>query len=76
MYMNFGVDRVHYDPYSKMPSPKGRSIAVRNINVDHAEIHNVIKAVEFREHEKAWVVPIAWNKMITIHVKVSYEERS
>jgi len=63
MYMNFGIDRVHYDPYSKMPSPKGRPIAVHDVDVDHAEIRNVIErvlkesyvieAVEFRGHEKA-----------------------
>ncbi len=63
LYMNFGVDRIHYDPCSKMPSPKGRPVAVRGVDVDPDEVREavertlrearVVEAVEFREHERA-----------------------
>ena len=80
MYIDFAVDRVHYDPILKAPSPKGRPVRVeREIKLE--EIRNaiekalreayVIEAAEFREPEDAWVIPVAWKKMIILHVKVS-----
>jgi len=82
MYMDFAIDKIHYDPYSKGASPKGRPVKAR-VEVDLKEVQNrvenilkeaqIIEAAEFREPEKAWIVPVAWNKLIIMHVKVSYD---
>ncbi|WP_461865797.1 hypothetical protein [Thermococcus sp.] len=83
MYMNFAIDRIHYDPYSKRPSPKGRPVRAWGIEINPQEvqqiINNVLKeayiieAAEFRDPEDAWAIPIAWNGLIIMHVKVSYD---
>ncbi len=82
MYMDFAIDRIHYDPQFKTPSPKGRPVRAHG-EVDPKEIREIIgdilkevyavEAVEFREPENAWIIPVAWNKLIIIHVKVSYD---
>ena len=80
--MNFAIDRIHYDPQSKAPSPKGRPVkAYANADVESQEIREIIESVlkeayiieaaEFREPEEAWIIPVAWNKLIIMHVKVS-----
>ncbi len=83
MYMGFAVDRVHYDPVSKTPSPKGRPARSWGVSVDESEARRVIEealrnawvveAAEFREPENAWAVPIAWRNIVIMHVKVSYD---
>ncbi len=82
MYMDFAVDRIHYDPVSKMPSPKGRPVGVYgDINPEEVrrEVEGilreiqVIEAAEFREPERAWVIPVVWNRLIVMHVKVSQD---
>ncbi len=82
MYMDFAIDRIHYDPYSETPSPKGRPVGAWG-DVDSREIREiiesilkeayVIEAAEFREPENAWIIPVAWNKIIIMHIKVSYD---
>ncbi len=82
MYLNFAIDRIHYDPQSNMPSPKGRPVrALCEVNIKEIrkKIDEVLKecyaveAAEFREPEDAWIIPIAWRKLIIMHVKVSYD---
>lgn len=84
-YMGFAIDRVHYDPLSKTPSPKGRPVrARRDVNLNKVKERmesvlresHVIEAVEFREAEGVWVVPIAWNRLIIMHVKVSEDGKN
>ncbi len=85
MYMDFAIDRVHYDPYVKAPSPKGRPVRAWGVRVDPQEARQVIEsalkeavvieAAEFRDPEDAWAVPVAWRGMIIMHVKVSYDGR-
>ncbi len=80
MYMDFAVDRIHYDLHADAPSPKGRPVRAR-AEVDSQKVReavervlkeaNVIEAAEFREPEDAWVIPVAWNKIIIMHIKVS-----
>jgi len=80
MYMNFAIDRIHYDPQSEAPSPKGRPTKAY-IDVDSQKIREkiekvlkeayVIEAAEFREPEEAWIIPVAWNRLIIMHIKVS-----
>ena len=80
MYMNFAIDRIHYDPQSGTPSPKGRPVRTQG-DVDSKEVREtierilresyIIEAAEFREPERAWVIPVAWNKLIIMHLKVS-----
>ncbi len=80
MYMDFAVDRIHYDPHAEAPSPKGRPVRA-HAEVDSQKVReavenvlkeaNVIEAAEFREPEDAWVIPVAWNKIIIMHIKVS-----
>jgi len=33
----------------------------------------VVDAVEYRESEDAWAVPLAWRHIIIAHVKVTYD---
>ncbi len=82
MYMDFAVDRIHYDPRFGMPSPKGRPVKVhgdvhpgevrRAVEVVLREIR-ALEAAEFREPEGVWVVPVAWNRFIVMHVRVSHD---
>ncbi len=84
-YMGFAIDRVHYDPLSKTPSPKGRPVrAPTKVNLKEVRESmerflresQVIEAVEFREAEGVWVVPIAWNRLIVMHVKISEDGKN
>jgi len=83
MYMGFALDRVHYDPYLRSPSPKGRPVSAIGVDIDpnaareivERAIHEstVLEGAEFREPEAAWVVPVAWNHLIIAHIKVSMD---
>jgi len=85
MYQNFALDRVHYDPLARIPSPKGRPVRVWNVRVDPNEVVSimegvlkevdVVEAVEYREPESAWVVPLRWRGLIIAHIKVSYDAK-
>ena len=82
MYMNFAIDGIHYDPQSGSPSPKGRPVS-SYADVDSQKIREtienvlkeayIIEAAEFREPENAWIIPVVWNKLIIMHVKVSHD---
>lgn len=83
MYNGYALDRLHYDPYVKTLSPKGRPVRAWNIRISVNEVlesirdciseFKVIEAVEYREPEKAWAVPIAWKSFIVAHIKVSHD---
>ncbi len=83
MYQGFALDRVHYDPFTGTPSPKGRPVRAFGVSVTPEQVKKnmdkiiselrVVEAVEFREPENAWVVPIAWKHLIIAHIKVSYD---
>ncbi len=82
MYMDFAIDRIHFDPQTKTPLPKGKHAKIE-FNADVQEIRRVVEkilkeievveAVEFREPEKAWIIPAVWNKLIIIHIRVSQD---
>ncbi len=81
MYNGFAIDRIHYDPVAGHPSPKGRPVSVVISKLDNRSIidrmaqvlnkTSVIEAGEYRDPEKAWIIPLAWNNLIIAHVKVS-----
>ena len=81
MYQNFALDRVHFDPVLRMPSPKGRPGRAWNVELSLDEVQDVmervlgevwvVEAAEFREPEDAWAVPLAWRHVIIAHVRVS-----
>lgn len=83
MYHGFALDRIHYDPVAKTPSPKGRPVHVYGVEVRREEVVEVmqrvmrelrvVEAAEFRDPEDAWAVPLTWRLYIVAHVKVSYE---
>lgn len=82
-YMNFAVDRIHYDPYLKAPSPKGRPAKAWDVDVEPREVQRIVEEVlkeaqviqgaEYRESEDAWAVPVVWKGLIIMHVRVSYD---
>ncbi len=81
MYLDFAVDKVHYDPSLKGPSPKGRHVKGYDVDIEEAKraVENALKeakvleGVEYREAERVWVVPVSWRKLIVMHVKVTYD---
>lgn len=83
MYHDYALDHVHYDPYARAPSPKGRPVRVWGVEVREEEVRKVMEevlrearvvdAVEYREPEDAWAVPLAWRHIIIAHVKVTYD---
>lgn len=80
MYLSFAVDRLHYNPETGSPLPKGLPGAY-SCEIDPAEVRDkageilkelrVLEAAEFREPENCWVVPVAWKSFIVLHVRVS-----
>ncbi|MCE4610060.1 MAG: hypothetical protein F7C36_06780 [Desulfurococcales archaeon] len=80
VYSGLAVDVVHYDPYTKTPSPKGRPVeylgeidpreALSHINMALREAY-ILRGAEYRKPEDAWIVPVAWNNMIILHLKIS-----
>ena len=81
-YMNFGIDRIHYDGKAKIPRPKGapphgstlvNSQEAREVIERVLQEAKVLDAAEFREPEDCWVVPVAWKSFIIFHVRVSRE---
>ncbi|NJE00925.1 hypothetical protein [Thermococcus sp. JdF3] len=85
MYLNFAVDRVHYDPKTGMPSPKGMPAVSSGGEVSPGRVRemtqkllkelHVLDACEFRGPEDCWVVPVAWKSFIILHVRVSADGR-
>ena len=83
LYHGMALDRVHFDPSLKMPSPKGRPGRAWGVRVDEHEVRSVMEAVlkesrvldavEYREPEAAWAVPLAWRNFIIAHIKVSHD---
>ncbi len=81
MYHDFALDRVHFDPVLRCPSPKGRPGRAWGVEVSVEEVREVMErvlsevrvvdAAEFREPEDAWVVPLAWRHIIIAHIRVS-----
>ena len=81
MYLDFAIDRVHYDPRTGTPAPKGgpphcelpsgaEAYAKERIDGALKEAY-VLEGAEFREPEDCWVVPVAWKNFIILHVRVS-----
>ena len=83
LYLNFAVDRLHYNPGSRTPLPKGcprgeRPESTEGVaeSVDAVlRESRVVEACEFREPENCWVVPVAWESFIILHVRVSADGR-
>jgi len=84
LYLDFAIDRVHYDPRTSTPSPKGNPVHVEDVgDVKPEDVMDVIdrvlgesrvvEACEFREPEDCWVVPVAWKSFIIMHVRVSLD---
>ncbi len=85
MYHGYALDRVHYDPYTGSPSPKGRPVRALGVTVDENRVLEamnsvlgelrVLDAAEYRGPEEAWAVPLAWRSFIIAHVKVTRDGR-
>lgn len=82
MYQSYGLDRMHYDPKAKQPSPKGRPVhcfdvekpsedEIKEIMDGVISESRVVEAAEFKDPEGCWVVPLAWGPYIIAHVKVT-----
>ena len=81
MYLSFAVDRVHYNPETKTPAPKGLPPESMVAEVNPEEVRervqvllgelSVLSGAEFRGPEDCWVVPVAWKSFIILHVRVS-----
>ncbi|AFL96044.1 hypothetical protein CL1_1848 [Thermococcus cleftensis] len=78
MYLDFAIDRVHYDPRTGTPAPKGAPPHCRpSLEGAKERVEAILKearvvdAAEFREPEDCWVVPVAWETFIILHVRVS-----
>ncbi|AFK23148.1 hypothetical protein [Pyrococcus sp. ST04] len=85
LYMDFAVDRMHFDPMTMKPSPKGYPVHFQgDVNIEDVmnAVEGVLRALkplqacEFRKPERSWVVPVAWESFIVLHVKVSEDGRS
>ncbi|QDA31368.1 hypothetical protein FH039_06810 [Thermococcus indicus] len=84
MYLSFAIDRLHYNPETGNPLPKGLPGAYSG-EIDPAAVKEkageilkelrVLDAAEFREPENCWVVPVAWKSFIILHVRVSVDGR-
>ncbi len=82
LYNGVPVDIMHYDPYRRAPSPKGRPVHYHG-PVDEALVREDLRRVlgeltvllgaEYREPEQAWVVPLAWRNLIVLHARVSWD---
>ena len=84
LYHGFALDRIHYDPETGTPSPKGRPVCTHRYG-DRAAVEEqarelakripgelwVVEAAEYRAPERVWVVPLAWRHYSVAHVKVS-----
>ena len=83
VYDGVALDRIHYDPLTNTFSPKGRPVHARIDRIDLEYVKEnankmlqelrVLDAVEYREPERCWVVPLAWKTYIVAHVKVDVE---
>ena len=78
LYLDFAIDRVHYDPRTGNPSPKGTpphtepcAEGAREKIDEILKEARVLEGAEFREPEDCWVVPVAWKSFIILHVRVS-----
>ncbi len=79
LYLDFAIDRMHFDPRSGTPLPKGfpghfGSFELSGIEERFGEVLRelrVLEACEFREPEDCWVVPVAWRSFLVLHVRVS-----
>ncbi|MCD6245097.1 MAG: hypothetical protein J7J65_07710 [Candidatus Korarchaeota archaeon] len=83
MYQSYALDRIHFDPVAMEPSPKGRPVRAFKESISREEVANVMDSIirelkvlegaEYREPERAWIVPLAWGPYIVAHVRVSSE---
>ncbi len=85
LYMGVAVDRVHVDLERGIVSPKGAPVHhVGAVNEDKAVeiVANalreavVLEGAELRAPERAWIVPVAWHRLIFLHVRVSLDGSS
>ncbi len=84
IYQGYALDRVHFDPSTMEPSPKGRPVIfsgsidreaiVKRANEILEELR-ALDAAEYREPERCWVVPLAWGPYLVAHIKVSSDGR-
>ncbi|HII61323.1 hypothetical protein [Pyrococcus horikoshii] len=79
LYLNFAIDRLHYDPKKERPLPKGcpRSSRAGEVGEIEEKVEKILEeakilpAAEFREPENCWIVPVAWKSFIILHIRVS-----
>ncbi len=82
LYNGFALDRVHFNPKTLTPSPKGKPTQPY-VQIDEKSLKEaaekalqelrVLDATEYREPERAWIVPLAWKNFIVAHIKVSHD---
>ncbi len=77
VYNGIALDRIHYNPIDKSFYPKGAPPHTGKTSINLYESAGellrelrVLDAVEYREPENCWVVPLAWRSFIVAHVKV------
>ncbi len=78
LYLDFAIDRMHLNPETGTPLPKGfpghfdrfECPDIKDISKILDELR-VIDACEFREPEDCWIVPLAWKGFIVLHARVS-----
>ncbi len=80
LYNGFAIDRVHFNPVTMTPSPKGLPLRVysepptpsavtRAMEAVISELR-VLEAAEYREPETAWAIPLAWKTLLIAHLKI------
>ena len=84
LYQGYALDRIHFDPSTMEPSPKGRPVVFIG-SVDRDAVNSraneilgelrVLDAAEYREPERCWVIPLAWGPYLVAHIKVSNDGR-
>jgi len=86
IYDAVAVDRMHMDPATLNPLPKGMphppwpGPAGAPTDEEVIEAANrilgrltVVPYVEYREPERAWLIPLAWGSFIVLHLRLRVE---
>ena len=82
LYNGVAVDRMHLDPQSLEPLPKGmpeppspapsppEPLAAQSAAEKAARELRALDAAEYRGPEAAWAVPLAWRSLVVAHIRI------
>ena len=86
LYQGFVLDIIHYDIAKNSFLPKGKPHVKYVGSIDEKAIMDVsrklfgelrvLDAAEYREPERAWIIPIAWRSFIVAHLKISHDGKN